>query len=101
MKTKLLQLKSYLKELAERIKSTKIKCKEYQKSHCGSDCGLFFDIWNLKREYRHHHIAYCTIRGTDRDKIEKPAEDNLPDETYIQGLINDYTEIPEDVRACA
>lgn len=47
------------------------------------------DIDKLKYEFRHTHIAYCEIRGRKREQIEKPAENNLPNEKYISEIKKD------------
>ena len=35
--------------------------------------------------------------GNERDKIEIPAQDNLANEKYIKEIINEYTEVSQDV----
>jgi len=40
----------------------------------------------LSQVYRSHHIAYCELRGRMRDEIEKPAENNIPNEQLISNL---------------
>jgi hypothetical protein len=35
------------------------------------------------REHRHNHIAYCELRGTPREKIEQPRDDNKANENII------------------
>ena len=37
----------------------------------------------MKKEFRHKHIARCEMMGRTRDQIERPAENNQPDEKYI------------------
>jgi len=37
-------------------------------------------------KFRHQHIAYCELRGKTRDQIEVPAEDNEPDQDWIDRL---------------
>ena len=41
------------------------------------------DLPELKKEFRHKHIARCEMMGRTRDQIERPAENNQPDEKYI------------------
>lgn len=48
------------------------------------------DLHKAKYEYRHRHIAYCIVRGRTRDEIEHPSENNLPNERYIEKLIESY-----------
>ena len=44
------------------------------------------DLPDLKYEFRHRHIARCEMIGRTRDQIEKPADNNLPDEKYISKI---------------
>lgn len=104
METKLLQLKNYLKKLAIKIKKDKKELKEAQRSYkdgkgAGSElmCGLFLE----RRNYRHHHIAYSEMRGKTRDQIEKPREDNLPNEDLIAKVKKEYFDEPKTLCASA
>jgi hypothetical protein len=45
-----------------------------------------YEIKKLKREFRHHHIAICELRGKTRDQIEKPRENNKPSQRYIDRI---------------
>jgi hypothetical protein len=96
-----IQLKSEIKSLAQKILETKTECKAYQKETNGHDGGLFFALKKLKYEARHKHIAYCFLRGTDYDEIErKCSKGNEPNYDYIQEIMDANT-TAEDVRACA
>jgi hypothetical protein len=44
-----------------------------------------------KYEFRHHHIAYCTLRGRTMDEIEKGG-DHSRNEAYIDSLIKAFKE---------
>ncbi len=33
--------------------------------------------------FRHQHIAYCELRGKEREEIERPAKNNKVDEFWI------------------
>jgi hypothetical protein len=92
--TKLGMLKQNLKELAVKIRKAKVDCKEFQRENRGWDGpqGFFWEIIKLKKEFRHKHIAYCIIRGRDRNEIEVPAKDNQPDEILIKEILREYTE---------
>lgn len=49
----------------------------------------------LRNSCRCYHIAYCELRGRTRDQIEKPREDNPPNESFIQRIKTEYAwEIP-------
>jgi hypothetical protein len=100
-------LKNELKELASKIKISKIECKQCQREHGGCDGystgsmadgtfkwhgGYFSIISKLKKEFRHKHITYCLLRGRERNEIEVPAKNHQPDETLIKEILREYTE---------
>jgi hypothetical protein len=108
---KIFVLKSELKQLAHQIQEAKTNYKQCQREHNGCDGylegepghqkwigGYCSIIKKLKHEFRHKHIAYCLLRGRTIDEIERPAEDNKPDQTLIQEITDAYRE--EDVCAC-
>lgn len=82
------------KEIKERQKERAIKIRELKKSRKLDANGnrvrpldvIQLDIDKLKYEFRHTHIAYCEIRGRKREQIERPAENNLPNESYIEKI---------------
>lgn len=85
------ELRLKLKELAASIKEKNAKLKEVQKEK-GSTAGAFlmYELYNIRSECRHHHIAYCELRGRTRDQIEKPRKDNAASEYKIQQLKTKY-----------
>ena len=92
MNPKLLELKALLKETAARIKDEKRENKEYQRANNGCMC-----YFGASSEYfRHHHIAYCELRGRTRDQIERPAENNLPNEAWIARIKAEYAPVCTD-----
>jgi hypothetical protein len=98
--SKIQELKIILKKLASEIKETKKKLKDYQRANNGYEGP--FSIFSLKYEFRHKHIAYCLLRGTDRSKIETlPKNPNKKfveaNEDYIKEVMNEYTEVSQDV----
>jgi len=84
-------LKKFLKEQAVLIRATKKELKVIQRE-VGDDCGRFKLLSKLSKDYRHHHIAYCLLRGRVYESIEKPHENNKPDMSYIQEIKDAYTE---------
>lgn len=52
--------------------------------------GLVPHLKDLQHTYRHNHIAYCEARGRKREEIEKPAENNKPDEEFLKKLQRVY-----------
>jgi len=94
-------LKEELKEMAVKIKETKIETKDTQKKgeYAGS---LQYALLKFRREYRHKHIAYSLMRGRSYEQIEpKCREGNEPNKDLIQEIIDEYSQTEEDVRACA
>jgi hypothetical protein len=96
-----MQLKSEIKNLAQKIRETRVECKAYQKENNGWDGGLFLALKKLKYEARHKHIAHCFLMGTNYEEIEcKCSKDNEPNYDFIQEIVDANT-TAEDVRACA
>jgi hypothetical protein len=88
------ELKAYLKAQAATIKETRTNFKNAQRKHSAGETGnpwqLRVSLNSLQWEYRHHHIAYCELRGRSRDEIESPKENNEPNEDLIQKIKNTY-----------
>jgi hypothetical protein len=96
-KIKYLVLKNELKTLAKEIRYWKSKRKFKNRGD--------FPLWDIenrvrtrKYEFRHRHIAYCQLRGRLREQIERPAPDNLPNERYIERIVEKHGEV---IRASA
>jgi hypothetical protein len=78
-KTMFKEIKERLKSYAKEIRTLKNRRKET----CGSEEDK---ILQLKYHFRHIHIAFCETRGRTREEIEKPAQNNLPNENYIKKI---------------
>ena len=79
------RMKEWLKAEGPNIRKTKLEFKEKQRT--GKD--VYKDhsnLWEMRNSYRHRHIAYSELRGRERDQIEKPADDNLPNEKRISEI---------------
>ena len=48
--------------------------------------------------FRHQHIAYCELRGRKREEIERPANDNKPDEDWINRVKNEWEPLIQEWR---
>ena len=91
-------LKQILKKKALEIFNLKKNLKEYQRtldSDLDYDARMITDdlvgyydksLLIFKKEYRHHHIAYCELRGKKRDQIEKPIRAKQVDEAIIASI---------------
>ena len=85
------KIKRHCKEFAHELTLKKFAYKQDQKK--GK-----FDIWQdwykiveLKKNFRHLHIAYCELRGRTRNQIEsKVHPDNLANEDLIQKYKDEY-----------
>lgn len=95
MRPKRLELKNYLKELAVEIREYKEKHKEIQRQNGGGGSGYIGDLYRRQYLYRHHHIAYSELRGRTRDQIERPKEDNKPNEKVIAQIKEKFFDEPQ------
>jgi ABC-type phosphate transport system auxiliary subunit len=95
------KLKLHIKETAIRIRKTRFQHKEAQRANLMRVANkLLRELHGLQYEYRHHHIAYCELRGRTREEIEgKVRDDNHPNETYINNILDAYAWTPEDIEA--
>ena len=99
MKTKRLELKQWLKKEGLRIKETRIKHKNNQRSKNNND--LMCYLFSMSRDYRHYHIAYSELRGLTRSEIENPRDNNLPNEDWISSIKKKYYDEQETLRNSA
>ncbi len=77
---KFTELKQHIKDLAKEIKEKKALRK-------GAQNGYVSGLDRLRYEARHHHIAYCLLRGRTMEQIEsKTREDNKPSTSYIEEI---------------
>lgn len=81
---KLNGLKELLKTWAKEIRRLKAKRK-------GSPSGRVPGLDNLRYSCRLHHIAYCELRGTPREKIEAKTNDP-PYEPAIEKIKKEWAE---------
>jgi len=84
------ETKQWLKSTAIKIKKAKSEFKDIQRANQGISWKDYRKVADLRYDFRHRLIAYCVVRGVERDRIEKPSEDNLPDEDYISRLVICY-----------
>jgi hypothetical protein len=83
------ELKAQLKDWSLKIRNLK-RSRKQDKRGTTPLWQIEGEIYSLKRTFRHHHIVYCEVRGRTRDQIEKPSENNLPDETKIQKIKEEF-----------
>ena len=77
----LTQIKIEQKEKGLTIRSLK---KQRKGNKPGDELSnILWDLYKVRNEFRHTHIAYCEIRGKTREQIEIPREDNKPNEDKI------------------
>lgn len=92
MTEKMKELKAWLKENCLVIRSSRRDFRECQRKGGASLNPNGWVFSSLKYEYRHRHIVYSQLRGRTREEIERPKENNLPNETYILSLMEQYGE---------
>ncbi len=88
---KYIKLKKELKKLAKEIRYWKSKRKLGNRGNYSLQ-NIETNVWTRKYEFRHRHIAYCQLRGRLRIQIEQPASDNLPNEKYIERIMEEHGE---------
>lgn len=97
---KIQELKNHNKDLAVLIK----KDTAYEKDvHRGKANYVDYLSWrmaigkqyqNISVNYRHHHIAYCLLRGTRYEQIEnKVKPGNEPNWVLIETILKQYREV--------
>ena len=95
------KLKMYLKETAEQIRTTRSQYKQAQRASLIQVANKsLWKLHDLQYEYRHHHIAYCELRGKTREQIEAKVRDNhVANESYIKQLKKKYAWTQEEIEA--
>ena len=78
--------KDYLKGLAVEIRSYKNERKPSHRKIDLTSYQIECIIEKKKYEYRHYHIAYCKLKGTAKERIETPRDNNKPNEVYISQI---------------
>ena len=74
-------------ELKHQIKTLVTEIKEKKQLRKTSKYGYVDGLDRLRYEARHHHIAYCLLRGRSMEEIEStPREDNAPNAPYIDEI---------------
>lgn len=86
------QLKAKIKDLASRITNKKKEYKAFQREHNGSGGSHTWDLYQLKHDFRHHHVAASLLRGKTMEQIEsnsrfdRPWQQRYSDDT-IKGIL--------------
>jgi len=99
------KLKQYIKETANQIRITRAHYKEAQRDGQYNRVNkLLRELHGLRYEYRHHHIAYCELKGRTMDEIETiPTNPDkhyeYPNRTHINELKNKYAWTPDEIEA--
>jgi len=85
----ILKVKKQQKELAKQIRKLKVQ-RKLKNRNGRSLWSIESELFKLKYEYRHQHIAYCIICGRERYEIENPRPGNEPNERYLDALLGEY-----------
>lgn len=107
MKT-LRDLKQFLKDTAIQIKVNKPIIRGWDDFSSKEKLQTYWELHSkvnaARRSFRHHLIAYCELRGMRRERVERPASNNLPNEDAIKKVKEEYLptwrEEHEDVHTC-
>jgi hypothetical protein len=92
-------LKNELKTKALEIRQSKV---ELSKPHTTASALKQCQLHIMKSHIRLKHIAYCILRGTPYECIEKPREGNEPNMDIVQQFIQEIQHgQAKDVCACA
>ncbi len=96
------QMKQALKQ---ELKLFAAEIREKKRQRKGAPYGYVEGLLELKYRCRHHHIAYCLIRGRTIKQIEQNYDpDNyFPNMSYVEEIKNKWMEkVDEEViRDCA
>jgi len=68
----------------QKARAKMIRAAKSMRKNC--QYGVVPHLEELRRDYRHHHIAYCLLRGRKLEEIEKPGFKNEPDSQYIERI---------------
>jgi len=79
------KIKDDQKELAKAIRTKKSFRKKFPH-------GLVPGLFEMKRTFRHKHIAYCMMSGTPYEKIERPSKYNKPNMELVRAIIKEWRE---------
>lgn len=78
---KFTELKQHIKEFSKEIKEKKGLRK-------GSEYGYVAGLDRLRYEARHHHIAYCLLRGRTMEEIESNFRiGNASNASYVDEIM--------------
>ena len=102
MNTKMYDLKKIIKELAVKIKETKILFKDHQREHGGYAGEYYRTLYEAQYNYRHKLIAYSLMKGRKYEEIERNCrEGNEPNFDLIERIKSEYAAAAEDVCSAA
>lgn len=86
-KQKYIQCKQWFKDNSIKIRKLK---ESFRKSQTLNNWEVGIELYNLRREFRHRHIAWSITKGKTRDQIEEPSKYNRPSELMIQNYLDEY-----------
>ena len=85
------ELKAELKALAKEIRQFKY-LRDHWWDHREQSQGSYqWAVESRAREFRHKHIAYCMLRGTEYERIENHCNES-PDWRWIDQIKRDHAE---------
>lgn len=85
-----LELKNIVKEISAKIKQMKATRKFV-------DYGYVPGLDIERRDARHYHVAASLLRGRTLEQIERPADDNPLNMSYVKSIMNSVVEVKHEV----
>lgn len=98
---KIKELKQLLKEKASYIHNEREAARGFKREGDGLNAHHIHNRLSYINgpDYRCYHIAYCELRGRSREQIEKPRENNLPNQYKIDQIKKQYAWTQEEINA--
>lgn len=95
---KFLKTKEELKVIAARIKETRPKFKEGQRTNDNNAWRMNMQLIKDAYDFRHKHIAYCMLRGRKYEEIERSFRPyNQPNMKLVTKLMEEIKNENENV----
>lgn len=82
------QFKQEQKDLAKTIREKKNLRKKVK-------YGYVEGLVQLRCQYRHYHIAYCLLKGTNYERIERPHKYNKPNMKRVYRIMDEWKQEKE------
>ena len=87
------EFKEEQKKGAEEIREYRLEVKKAQREHrFGHNDPDPWTLYTKSQKWRHHHIAYCMLRGKTYEQVEQKVRDgNEPDMGLVESIMSNYS----------